>query len=158
MIRINWNPLPHLGSLTINWYGLNWVSALVVGFILSPAMVRPMARTPNETGIVIRQDRRRQRGGCPDLLCSPERATGVFLASSSHSVWEGGLAYFGGLFGGIIEAYLWTRRHGVRFLKVADLFAPAIAIASAIGRISCWLAGMDMELLRGCRGELFISI
>ena len=59
------------------------------------------------------------------------------------AVWEGGLAYFGGLFGGILAAYPWTRQRRLRFLRVADLFAPAIAIASAIGRISCWLAGMD---------------
>jgi prolipoprotein diacylglyceryltransferase len=34
MIRINWNSLPHLGPLPVNWYGLNWVLAFVVGFIL----------------------------------------------------------------------------------------------------------------------------
>lgn len=34
MIRINWNPLPHLGPVPINWYGLNWILAFVVGFLL----------------------------------------------------------------------------------------------------------------------------
>ena len=59
------------------------------------------------------------------------------------ALWEGGLAYFGGLFGGILAALLYTRREGLNFLRVADLFAPAILIGSAIGRISCGLAGMD---------------
>ncbi len=36
-MRINWNPLPHLVPVPINWYGLNWILAplaFVVGFIL----------------------------------------------------------------------------------------------------------------------------
>lgn len=59
------------------------------------------------------------------------------------AVWEGGLAFFGGLFGGILGAYLYTRRQGLAFSSIADLFAPAIPIGAAIGRISCGLAGMD---------------
>ena len=59
------------------------------------------------------------------------------------AVWEGGLAFFGGLFGGTLAAYLYMRREGLAFSSVADLFAPAIPIGAAIGRISCGLAGMD---------------
>lgn len=59
------------------------------------------------------------------------------------AVWEGGLAFFGGLAGGTLAAFLYTRRHKVPFARVADLFAPAIPIGGAIGRISCGLAGMD---------------
>ena len=59
------------------------------------------------------------------------------------AVWEGGLAFFGGLFGGIAAAFLYTSREGLQFPRVADLFAPAIPVGAAIGRISCGLAGMD---------------
>jgi phosphatidylglycerol:prolipoprotein diacylglycerol transferase len=144
MIRINWNPLPHLGPVPINWYGLNWVLAFIVGFILV----------------------RRWSGQWPQLRTNLESlflwiAVGSAIGARLYyvvqnepleylahplrilAVWEGGLAYFGGLFGGIVAAYVWTRHYGFTFLKVADLFAPAIAIGSAIGRISCWLAGMD---------------
>ena len=58
-------------------------------------------------------------------------------------MWEGGLAYFGGLAGGIAAAWGYATRHRVRFGKLADLFAPAVPIGSAIGRISCFLDGMD---------------
>lgn len=59
------------------------------------------------------------------------------------ALWEGGLAFFGGLAGGILAAYLYARRHGLSFLKLGDLFAPAIPIGGAVGRISCGLDGMD---------------
>lgn len=55
----------------------------------------------------------------------------------------GGLAFFGGLFGATLAAYVYTRRHRLPFLRIADLFAPAIPIGAAIGRVSCGLAGMD---------------
>jgi phosphatidylglycerol:prolipoprotein diacylglycerol transferase len=53
------------------------------------------------------------------------------------------LAFFGGLAGGILGAYLYARKHGLSFLRLGDLFAPAIPIGGAIGRISCGLDGMD---------------
>jgi len=59
------------------------------------------------------------------------------------AIWEGGLAFFGGLFGGIFAAWLYIRRAGLNFARVADLFAPAIAIGAAIGRLPCGLDGMD---------------
>ena len=58
-------------------------------------------------------------------------------------LWEGGLAFFGGLFGAVLAAFIYARQHALTFARAADLFAPAIPIAAAIGRIPCWLAGMD---------------
>ena len=31
MIRLDWNPVAHLGPIPINWYGLGWVGAFLVG-------------------------------------------------------------------------------------------------------------------------------
>jgi len=59
------------------------------------------------------------------------------------AVWEGGLAFFGGLLGGILAAFIYARRNALPFLRTADLFSPAIPIGGAIGRISCGLDGMD---------------
>ena len=59
------------------------------------------------------------------------------------ALWEGGLAFFGGLAGGILAAYLYARKHGLSFLPLGDLFAPAIPIGGAVGRISFGLDGMD---------------
>lgn len=54
---------------------------------------------------------------------------------------EGGLSWFGGLFGGSLVAlvYLWRQR--IRFLLAADFLSPYIALGHAVGRIGCFLNG-----------------
>jgi len=56
-------------------------------------------------------------------------------------VWQGGLSFHGGLFGGIgaLVGYCLLKRMSV--LKVADLFAPSVMIAYVIGRLGCLLNG-----------------
>lgn len=49
-------------------------------------------------------------------------------------IWEGGIAIYGGLIAGTFGAWLAARSNGVRFLAVADAFAPGIILAQAIGR------------------------
>jgi len=59
------------------------------------------------------------------------------------AVWDGGLAFFGGLFGAIMAAYVYACRARLPFGQPADRVAPAIPIAGAIGRIPCGPDGMD---------------
>jgi len=54
---------------------------------------------------------------------------------------EGGLAFQGGLVFGILSVLLVARIKGLSFWKVADLFAPYIALGQAVGRIGCFLNG-----------------
>ncbi|MEL7609037.1 MAG: prolipoprotein diacylglyceryl transferase [Bacillota bacterium] len=49
-------------------------------------------------------------------------------------VWEGGLAIFGAVLGGLLGLWLYSRRKKIRFLKLADCIAPGLALAQAIGR------------------------
>ncbi|MBU1039440.1 prolipoprotein diacylglyceryl transferase [Patescibacteria group bacterium] len=48
--------------------------------------------------------------------------------------WQGGLAWQGGLIGGIAAAWLYSRIKKIKFVVVADLLAPSLAIGQAIGR------------------------
>ena len=56
-------------------------------------------------------------------------------------VWEGGLSFHGGLFGGIAAAVVYCLVKRISILKIADLFAPSVMVAYAIGRIGCLLNG-----------------
>ncbi len=47
---------------------------------------------------------------------------------------DGGLAIYGGLIGGILAAYIYTKIKKMRFLDLGDLVVPYIALAQAIGR------------------------
>ena len=57
------------------------------------------------------------------------------------AVWEGGLAFYGGLVAATAVAYRFATREGWSFLRVADLFAPALALGHAFGRLGCFAAG-----------------
>ena len=56
-------------------------------------------------------------------------------------VWQGGLSFHGGLFGGILGAVVYCLVKRISILKIADLFAPSVMVAYAIGRIGCLLNG-----------------
>lgn len=55
--------------------------------------------------------------------------------------WEGGLSFHGALVGGGLAVALIARRWGIRFLHMADVLAPGVALAYAVGRIGCFLNG-----------------
>lgn len=51
-------------------------------------------------------------------------------------IWEGGLAFHGGLFGAFIATYLFARKHKVRFYQIADTLVVPAALALGFGRIA----------------------
>lgn len=70
-----------------------------------------------------------------DLLGRPRRVPSALV------VWQGGLIYYGGVLGGGLAAWLYARRRGLSVAMVADLFAPALALGHAWGRLGCFLGG-----------------
>lgn len=49
-------------------------------------------------------------------------------------VWQGGLAIYGALLGGLLGLWLASRRKKLRFLRMVDCIAPGVVLAQAIGR------------------------
>ncbi len=144
MIEVNWDPVSYLGPIPINWYGIT----MALGFLVGGYLVRrwsPLFNVPREkidglmlwivVGVIV--------GARIYFLVQNDFGSYLAAPWRMFAVWEGGLAFFGGLFGGTFAAYIYARREGLRFATLADLFAPAIPISAAIGRISCGLAGMD---------------
>lgn len=143
-IEINWNPIAHVGPIPINWYGLT----VALGFIVGWRLVRrwaPQFDIAHEKidGLLIWIIIGTVLGA--RLYYVAQNDPGSYLRQPWRiaAIWEGGLAYFGGLFGAILAAFIHTKREKLSFARVADLFAPAIPIGSAIGRTTCGLAGMD---------------
>lgn len=59
-------------------------------------------------------------------------------------IWEGGLAIWGALLGGLITGAVIAWRRGWRFPKLLDAAAPGLVLAQAIGRIACVITGDAM--------------
>lgn len=52
-----------------------------------------------------------------------------------------GLVWYGGLIGGLIPFIIYMRKKELPFWKIADIFAPFLALGYAIVRIGCFLNG-----------------
>lgn len=56
-------------------------------------------------------------------------------------VWEGGVVFYGGVFGGILAAYPYMRTHGLAFWHVLDAAAPGFPLGLVLGRIGDIVVG-----------------
>lgn len=144
MIHLNWNPVPHLGPVPINWYGITFMLGFLVGgwLTLRWAQYYNIPREKIE-GLILWILIGTIVGARIYFVLQNDLLDYLRHPWNVLAIWEGGLAYFGGLFGAILAAFLYLRRQGLNFSRIADLFAPAIPVGSAIGRISCGLDGMD---------------
>lgn len=49
-------------------------------------------------------------------------------------IWQGGLAIHGGIIGGLVVIYFFSKRYQLGFFKLTSLVAPGLALGQAIGR------------------------
>jgi len=57
------------------------------------------------------------------------------------SIFFGDIVFYGGFIGGFIAMILYCRIYKIAVLPVADLFAPALAVARGFGRVGCFFGG-----------------
>ncbi|MCL2357069.1 MAG: prolipoprotein diacylglyceryl transferase [Defluviitaleaceae bacterium] len=62
-----------------------------------------------------------------------------FLELADYATGE--LVFYGGLLGGILAIVLFCRKFEIDLVHIFDIFAPAVALAHAIGRAGCFFAG-----------------
>lgn len=56
-------------------------------------------------------------------------------------IWDGGLTLYGGIGLATLTVWVMTRRRGIPFLVIADIFSPGVILGIGITRIGCFLAG-----------------
>ncbi|TVP57725.1 MAG: prolipoprotein diacylglyceryl transferase [Halomonadaceae bacterium] len=133
-----------IGPMEIHWYGLTYVVAFLGGWWLG----RLRARRP---GSPLSEQ---QLG---DLLFYV--ALGVILGGRFGFVifyhfdrflqdplwllriWEGGMAFHGGLIGVLVAMLLYARSLGLRFFQVADFVAPLVPLGLGMGRLGNFING-----------------
>ena len=60
---------------------------------------------------------------------------------SFFALWEGGATFYGGLILAIVVSFAFAHKKKLKFLQVADIMAPAIALGMAVTRVGCFLSG-----------------
>jgi prolipoprotein diacylglyceryl transferase len=73
------------------------------------------------------------------VITSPD----AYFGSGGHpldafAIWNGGLGIWGGVAGGAVGAWYACRRAGVPLTFFADVLAPGLPVAQAIGRLGNW--------------------
>ena len=135
-----------IGPIAIRWYALAYIAGLVAGWQyvkrLTPKSPDKKTLTPESIddfllwatlGVVL--------GGRLGYVIFYQ--PGYFLANPSQIaiLWEGGMAFHGGLAGVIVAMILFAWKRGFRFFAIADLVACATPIGLFLGRIANFING-----------------
>lgn len=124
-----------LGPITLHLYGIFVALALISGILLARnrAKTYKISKEKIEEAVIFL--------ALPVLLGARLYHVLDFWdyygknPSKIVAVWEGGIGIYGGLILGAGALYLYTKLRNLSFLSFADLFAPSVALAQAIGRI-----------------------
>lgn len=74
------------------------------------------------------------------LVTEPEYRQDWHLLFTSEFLRSAGV-WYGGFLAALVVGYVLMRRYGLSWWRVADVFAPGIALGQAIGRQGCFAAG-----------------
>ncbi len=130
-----------IGPLTLHTYGLFVALGFFVGLTVTTKLAKAEDINPQQVmdmGFII-------------ILSAiiGSRALYVLMNASYYTrapldmfkIWEGGLVFSGGIIGVVLTMLWYIKRHDLPLGKIADLWAPAIAIGQSLGRIGCFMAG-----------------
>jgi phosphatidylglycerol:prolipoprotein diacylglycerol transferase len=133
-----------LGPLSIRWYALAYITALVVGWRLVRRFARlaPAVATPLQVddfltwatlGVVL--------GGRLGYVLFYQPS--VYLANPKMilAVWEGGMSFHGGMLGVAIAIIVFCRRNSIPIFGFADRIAIVAPIGLGLGRVANFING-----------------
>jgi phosphatidylglycerol:prolipoprotein diacylglycerol transferase len=67
--------------------------------------------------------------------------SGADYLISFISLWDGGIVFYGGVFGGIAGILIYSRLRRVNPIALFDVLAPSLFVGEGFGRIGCFLYG-----------------
>ena len=124
-----------IGPLQLHWYGIIIASAVLIGGLLG-------------TRVAVRLNEDPEDGWSMLLLVMILAVIGARLYHVIHlwgyyvenpalipQIWNGGLGIPGGVAGGALGIWLYTRSKGLNTARWMDIFAPALLLGQVIGRL-----------------------
>jgi phosphatidylglycerol---prolipoprotein diacylglyceryl transferase len=132
-----------IGSWPVHWYGVLVALGFVAGLWTANRRAPRTGLTPNQVG----------DAGPLMILGAVLGARGLYVATywkekfAGEPWWEvfmvqhGGLVYYGGLIGASLAIILYCRWRKAPLWKLADVFAPSIALGYVFGRLGCLMNG-----------------
>jgi len=143
------NPVAlQLGPVAIHWYGLMYLLAFLAFYLLGRWRVRH-THYGRSTGFSPADVEDLLFWGVAGVVLGGRLGYVLFYKPAyylSHpleifAVWEGGMAFHGGLLGVLVACALFARRKGLTFLQLMDFVAPLVPIGLALGRLGNFING-----------------
>lgn len=140
-------------GLSIRWYGIIIASGVLMAFLSSYFLAK---RKELDFDLIIDGF----LWSFPFAIIGARLYYVAFEFENYNSIWEiintrqGGMAIHGGLIGGLLVAFIFTRYRKVNFFEYIDVIMPGVILAQAIGR---WGNFMNKEAHGGPVTEEFIS-
>jgi phosphatidylglycerol:prolipoprotein diacylglycerol transferase len=124
-----------LGPLRVTWYGIIIASAVLIAGLLGTRVARWLREDPEDGWSML-------------LLVIVLAVIGARLYHVIHlwdyysqrpaeiiQIWNGGIGIPGGVAGGALGIFLYTRSKGLNTARWLDIFAPALLLGQVIGRL-----------------------
>jgi phosphatidylglycerol:prolipoprotein diacylglycerol transferase len=125
-----------LGPIQVHWYGIIIATAVLAGALLGTVEARRRGEDPD-------------KGWSMLLLVIVTSIIGARLYHVIHEwgpvyskdpllipqIWNGGIGIPGAIIGGAIGIWWYTRQNAMPFARWLDIFAPALLLGQAIGRL-----------------------
>ncbi|MCL5999590.1 MAG: prolipoprotein diacylglyceryl transferase [Chloroflexi bacterium] len=134
-----------IGHFALRWYGLIVMAAIAVGLWLGAREAARKGFSKDEiyngafavviAGLVGARIFHVIDHWPDEYAAAPIRA--LFI-------WEGGLAIWGGVIGGLVAAAILAWRRKWRLLLLLDALAPGLVLGQAVGRVACLITGDAM--------------
>jgi phosphatidylglycerol---prolipoprotein diacylglyceryl transferase len=136
-IIINIDPiLAQVGPLTFRWYGLMYVVGITIGLWVAYPYARSRGLTDDDMWAAV----------WPGVIAGFVGARLYFVAQQPlepylaepwriMATWEGGMAFYGAIFGVALSLFVVARMRKISFWKVADVGAIFAVLGQAFGRI-----------------------
>lgn len=142
MIEIGIDPiLFEIGPLAIGWHGIFVILAVIVGIVVSLRLAKGAGI---DRGIIYSIAPWAILGGILGARLFHVLDYLALYANEPMALlrfWDGGLSIFGAILGGTLAGAIYARVSGLSLGHLADLIAPGLILAQAVGRIGCTING-----------------